>query len=43
MILLKGVTSLLLFTIHREELAFVSSRLDGDEAAVALIPALAKT
>jgi hypothetical protein len=40
MIILKGVTSLLLFTICREEWTFVRGRLDGDEAAVTLIPAL---
>jgi hypothetical protein len=40
MILLKRVTSLLLSTICREEWAFMRGRLDGDEAAVMLIPAL---
>jgi hypothetical protein len=40
MILLNRVTSLLLFTICSEEWAFVRGRLDGDEAAVTLIPAL---
>jgi hypothetical protein len=40
MMLLKRVTYLLLFTICREEWAFVRGRLDGDEAAVTLIPAL---
>jgi hypothetical protein len=38
--LLKRVTSLLLFTICREKWAYVSGRLDGDEAAVTLISAL---
>ena len=40
MVLLKGVTSLLQLTVCREEWAFVRGRLDGDEAAVTLIPAL---
>jgi hypothetical protein len=40
MILLNRVKSLLLFTICREECAFLRGRLDVDEAAVTLTPAL---